>query len=165
MRALVRSEVEVAASARAVWDYVTDWPRQGEWIPLTRVEPVGAPSARVRQVGGRIRAWTGVGPVGFWDTMTITGWDESWLPDGGGSAVCEVLHTGRVVRGDGEFAVHGVGPAACTFVWWERLDVPGGRVGWWAWRLGGWTMSVGVDRALAGLARRAAVQSGAGGGP
>jgi hypothetical protein len=148
--ALVRSEVRVKAPAEVVWDYVTDWPRQGEWIPLTRVEVV-PPGGTADGVGGRIRAWTGVGPLGFWDTMTITSWER----DADGSARCEVLHTGAVVRGDGEFAVVAEGPFACTFVWWERLDIPLGPVGALLWRLGGWTMKLGVDAALRRLARRA----------
>jgi hypothetical protein len=150
MRALVRSEVAVAAPAAVVWDYVTDWPRQGEWIPFTRVEVV-PPGGTASRVGDRIRAWTGLGPVGFWDTMTITAWSTD--PDG--SARCEVLHTGAVVRGDGEFAVVAEGPGRCRFVWWERLDVPGGAVGGLLWRLTGWTMRRGVDLALRRLARRA----------
>lgn len=150
MRALVRSEVHVDAPATLVWDYVTDWPRQGEWIPLTRVEVV-PPGAVAAGVGDRIRAWTGVGPVGFWDSMTITSWEVG--PDG--SARCGVLHTGRVVRGDGELAVVAGAPGSCTFVWWERLDIPGGAVGAVLWRLFGWSMRRGVDHALRRLARRA----------
>lgn len=155
--ALVRSEVRVDAPARHVWDYVTDWPRQGEWIPFTRVEVVGGGSAR--GVGGRIRAWTGFGPVGFWDPMTVTSWEE----DQDGSARCEVLHRGSVVRGDGEFAVVAQGPETCTFVWWERLDLPLGSVGTLLWRLGGWAMRRGVDLALRRLARRAAALPRGGG--
>ena len=150
MRATVRSEVAVAAPASVVWAYVTDWPRQGEWIPLTRVEVV-PPGGTATRVGDRIRAWTGLGPVGFWDTMTITSWDVG----ADGSARCEVLHTGRVVRGDGELAVVSEGPDRCTFVWWERLDIPGGVVGGLLWRLTGWTMRLGIDRALRRMARRA----------
>ncbi len=153
MRALVRSEVSVSAPAGLVWDYVTDWPRQGEWIPFTRVEvvPETGRSVDAHALGGRIRAWTGIGPLGFWDTMTITAWERE--PDG--SARCEVLHTGAVVRGDGEFAVVAHGTDACVFVWWERLDIPGGLLGSVFWRLGGWTMRRGVDRALRRLAQRA----------
>ena len=114
---------------------------------MTRVEALDAAD----RVGGHIRAWTGVGPVGFWDTMTITAWEEQ--PDG--SARCEVLHTGRVVRGDGEFAVVADGPERCRFVWWERLDLPGGRLGALGWRLTGWSMRSGVDAALRRLAQRA----------
>lgn len=149
MRALVRSQVQVHAPASVVWSYVTDWPRQGEWIPFTRVEVVPR-GGTADAVGHRIRAWTGLGPVGFWDTMTLTSWETD--PDG--SARCEVLHTGRVVRGDGEFSVVADGPERCLFVWWERLDVPGGVVGALLWRLTGWTMVRGVDVALRRLARR-----------
>ena len=36
MRASLRAVVPVAAPAGRVWDYLTDWPRQGEWIPFAR---------------------------------------------------------------------------------------------------------------------------------
>ncbi|MDV3296825.1 MAG: SRPBCC family protein [Brachybacterium paraconglomeratum] len=152
--------MRVAAPAALVWDYVTDWPRQAEWIPLTRAEAVPA-GAAAAGVGERIRAWSGIGPVGFWDTMTITGWETD--PDG--SRRCEVLHTGAVVRGDGAFAVTPEGPGSCRFVWWERLDIPGGPVGALLWRLLGWTMSLGVDQALRRMARRAEAVARAGGRP
>jgi carbon monoxide dehydrogenase subunit G len=126
VRTRLQREVAVAAPASVVWDYVTDWPRQGEWIPATRVERVD----EADRVGGRFRAWTGIGRLGFWDPMTITAWERT--PDGGGR--CEVLHLGRVVRGEGEFAVvaHGAGS---TFVWAEMVVVPGGAVGARAWRV------------------------------
>ena len=160
MRAVVHSEVHVAAPAEVVWDYVTDWPRQAEWIPLTRAEAV-PPGAAATGLGERIRAWSGIGPVGFWDTMTITGWEVA----ADGTRRCEVLHTGAVVRGDGAFTVTPEGPGACRFVWWERLDIPGGPVGALLWRLLGWTMSLGVDQALRRMARRAEAVARAGGRP
>ena len=150
MRALVRSEVTVAAPAAAVWDYLTDWPRQGEWIPLTRVEAVDDAGREVR-VGGRVRAWTGAGRFGFWDPMTITATGRD--PDGSGR--CEVLHTGRVVRGEGEFVVEGLDAGSCRFLWWERLEIPGGPFGALAWRLTGWAVRRGVDLALRRCARQA----------
>lgn len=149
MRAVVRSEVLVAAPADAVWDYVTDWSRQAEWIPFTRVETV--PGGDARGVGGRIRAWTGIGPVGFWDPMTITAWETA----ADGSARCEVLHTGRVVRGEAEFAVHARDATSSTFVWWERLDLPGGALGALLWRVGGGVARLAVGRALRRLAGNA----------
>jgi hypothetical protein len=122
VRVRLQREVDVEASARAVWDFVTDWPRQGEWVPLTRVERVD-PAA---DVGGRFRAWTGLGPLGFWDPMTITAWERSG--DGGGR--CEVLHRGTVVKGEGEFVVLARGPQASrssTYPW-----------AGWAPRAGAW---------------------------
>ena len=147
MRATLHLEVDVAAPARVVWDYITDWPRQGEWIPMTRVEGIGS----ARGIGGRVRAWTGLGRVGFWDTMTITAWDER--PDG--SARCEVLHTGSVVRGDGEFAVAARGADACTFAWREELVVPAGPVGGLAWKVVGPLMRRAVGHSLTRLSARA----------
>lgn len=149
MKVLVRAEVEVAAPASVVWDYVSDWERQEEWIPFTRVEPVD-PVERTRAVGGRIRAWTGIGPVGFWDTMTVTLWEEH--PEG--SASCEVLHTGAVVRGEGAFSVVARGADACTFLWWEHLSVPGGRLAGVLWTVVGPIANRAVTLALAKMARR-----------
>ncbi len=146
MRPVVRRTVEVAAPASVVWDYVTDWPAQGEWIPLTRVERVDAADG----LGGRLRAWTGLGPLGFWDPMTITRWERR--ADGGGE--CEVLHTGVVVRGEGVFAVEAVGPGSTRFVWAEVLVLPGGRLAMLAWRLVGPMADRMIDRALAAMGRR-----------
>lgn len=127
MRVPLRLEVEIAAPAAVVWHEVTDWEKQGEWIPHTKVlRETGVPTDRV---GGRIRAWSGLGPLGFWDTMTITGMTRD--ADGGG--VCEVLHTGRVVRGEGVFAVEALGPDRSRFVWSEILVLPAGRVGALGW--------------------------------
>ncbi len=151
MRALVQCTVEVAAPAQVVWRYVTDWGRQHEWVPLTRVEPVGAAAG----TGGRFRAWTGLGPVGFWDTMTITGWDEGE----DGSASCEVLHTGRVVRGEGSFTVAARGPDRCSFTLAERVEVPGGPIGALVWKLAAPLVQAGARRTLRAMAAR--VEAGA----
>ena len=146
MHAVIRREIEVAAPARVVWEYVTDWPKQGEWIPGTRVEVIDEGHA----VGGRIRAWTGVGRLGFWDTMTIT----AWSVEDDGSARCEVLHTGKVVRGTGEFAVMPHGPDRCTFLWGERLILPFGRLGAVAWKLASPLAEAVVDLSLRRMVRR-----------
>ena len=112
----------VGAPADRVWEVLTDWDRQGEWIPATRVHAMDG-----HAVGGRIEAWTGLGPLGFVDTMTITRWEPPKR--------CEVLHTGRVVRGPGLFSVEPLGPAQCRVVWEEHLDLPMGVVGRAGWRV------------------------------
>ena len=136
MRARLERRVDCEAPAAVVWDYVTDWPRQGEWVPMTRVERVDPPGGQDGPsgpdgLGGRIRAWTGLGPLGFWDPMTITAWER----DDGGGGRCEVLHRGRVVRGEAAFSVLARGPDACSFVWSEMLVLPGGRLGALGFRL------------------------------
>ncbi len=149
MRALIRREIDVAVPAGVLWSYVTDWPRQGEWVPHTRVERVD-PDDPATAVGGRIRAWSGLGPVGFWDLMTVTSWEE--MADGGGR--CEVLHTGAVVRGEGEFAVVATGAATSRFLWSEMAVVPFGRVGALGWRLARPVVERLIDRGLRTLRDR-----------
>ncbi len=125
MTVRVRAAALVDADAHRTWGVLTDWPRQGEWIPATRVRIAGPGDARHR--GGRLEAWTGIGPVGFLDTMEITVWEPPRR--------CEVVHTGRVVRGTGTFVVEALGADRCRVVWVERLELPFGvlgRVGWLA---------------------------------
>lgn len=149
MRALIRRVVPLDVPASVAWDYVTDWPAQSEWVPHTRVELVD-PSDPARAVGGRIRAWSGLGPLGFWDTMTITSWEEH----AGGGGRCEVLHTGKVVRGEGEFEVVADGPARSRFLWSEMAVVPGGRAGALGYRVAGPVIERLLDRGLAELKAR-----------
>lgn len=143
MRALIRREIDVGVPAARLWDYVTDWPRQSEWVPHTRVELVDHADP-ARSVGGRIRAWSGLGRVGFWDPMTVSSWEET--PDGGGR--CEVLHTGRVVRGEGEFSVVPTGPGTSRFLWSEMAVVPFGRLGAFGWRIARPVVERLIDRGL-----------------
>jgi hypothetical protein len=110
-------------------------------------------------VGGRFRAWTGIGPVGFWDPITVTVWEES--PDG--SARCEIMHTGAVVHGDAEFSVVPDGPAACTVALWENLEIPGGRLGALLFRIFGRFLDRGATLVLRRMARRAVALPAEGG--
>ena len=114
--------VPVAAPAAAVFAGATDWDNQGQWMLGTRVKGTVQDGTGV---GGGIEAFTGVGPLGFLDTMTITRWEPPYR--------CDVLHTGRVVRGTGVFAVRETGAATSDFIWSEQIDLPLGvlgRVGW-----------------------------------
>ena len=96
-------------------------------------------------VGGTIAAFTGLGRVGFLDTMVITGWDPPRR--------CVVDHTGRVVRGLGIFEVVPDGPSASTFVWTEQLDLPLGALGRLAWPIVRPVFRAGVAASLRSFAR------------
>lgn len=108
-------EVIVDAPAQLVWDEITDWPAQSKWMLGTKVSGTG------NAVGGKIEAFTGFGPLGFLDTMEITKWDPPRR--------CDVLHTGRVVKGTGSFQVEVINPTISKFIWIEDLDLPLGLVG------------------------------------
>jgi hypothetical protein len=136
---LVRESVDIAATPEQVWSYVVDWPRQSEWIPATRVWGVTEGAG----VGAQIEAWTGRGRFGYLDTMTITAWDPPRR--------CEVLHTGRLLRGEGGFVVAPAGPGRARFEWWERFALPGGPAGRLTWPLARPVLSMGVRRALHSL--------------
>src|SRR5260370_16875444 len=108
MRVEVSSQIEVAAAPEEVWRAVVDWPGQHRWMLGTRVQGGQGP-------GATVTARTGVGRLGFTDTMVITEWDPPRR--------CVVQHTGHLVRGDGIFEVTPPGTAS-EFRWTEPLDLP-----------------------------------------
>jgi uncharacterized protein YndB with AHSA1/START domain len=137
----VRAEVMIAAPAERVWSVLMDWPRQAEWILGTRVRVATGDGA---SVGSTLEAWTGVGPLGFLDTMTITAWDPPRR--------CDVVHTGRVVRGTGSFIVQPVPGGRTRFLWREDLEIPLGAAGHAGWTLIRPATEFGIRRSLNRLA-------------
>lgn len=117
MAELVISQV-VAAPAEQVWDVLTDWDVHDRWMLLTRAEGGQA-------VGESLTAFTGVGRLGFTDTMTITVWEPPRR--------AVVRHTGRVVRGSGAFEVERLGDRRSRVVWSEWVELPFGALGRVAW--------------------------------
>lgn len=130
-------------SADDVWRAITDWPTQGTWMLGTRVWVSAGDGA---SVGSEVSAFTGLGRLGFLDTMTITQWQPPQR--------CEVLHTGRVVRGVGWMgaASHAESDSrmqpGCVFIWGEELELPLGWLGRLGWMVVGPLMKVGVRASL-----------------
>ncbi len=119
MAELVVTQV-VEAPAQQVWDLLTDWDLHDRWMLFTRAE--GG-----RAEGETISAFTGVGPVGFLDTMTITVWEPPHR--------AVVRHTGRVVRGSGAFEVEALAAGRSRVVWSEWIALPFGPLGRLGWPL------------------------------
>jgi len=119
----LRVAVDIAVPAERAWAALADWESQGTWMVATRV--TGAAGA----VGETLQGWTGVGRIGFLDTMTITEWEPPRR--------CVVRHTGRVVRGTGGFEVTPRGAGGCRVAWWERVEMPFGAVGRAGWLVAG----------------------------
>ncbi|WP_043626541.1 SRPBCC family protein [Nonomuraea candida] len=109
--------VHVPAPPEQVFALITDWPRHREWMFMTSA----------RRTGERtLEAYTGVWPLGFLDTMTITHWEPP--------ALMRVTHTGRVVRGRGAIRVSPQGDGS-RVVWAEELELPFGVLGQAGWAL------------------------------
>jgi hypothetical protein len=104
----ITAGVTVAADPRRVWDLAVDWSAQREWIWATT-------TSGGQGLGATVTARTGVGRVGFTDTMLITEWDPPRR--------CTVSHTGRVVRGEGVFEVLPRGGGS-ELRWTERILLP-----------------------------------------
>jgi hypothetical protein len=141
MTATLVLSVDVAAPVAQTWAGAVDWAGQGEWMLGTRVRPTRQDGQRV---GDRIETFTGVGRVGFVDTMEITLWEPPHR--------CHVVHTGRVVRGTGTFEVQPRGEG-CRFVWREDLELPLGLLGRLGWPLVRPLFSYGVRLSLRRFAR------------
>lgn len=135
--------VDVNAPAEAVWRTVTDWPGQGEWMFGTRVAVTSGGDGR--ELGARLRAVTGIGPLGVVDTMDVVEWDPPKR--------CVVRHTGKVVQGDGVFEVVELGSERSRFLWTELLDLPLGVLGRAGWPLVRPAFRAGVEASLRKMAR------------
>ncbi len=116
----LRASTFIDASVERVFRALTDWPRQGEWMPGTQVRVV---KGNGDAVGDEIVARTalpGLRRIGFDDPMRITGWEPPLR--------CEMQHLGRVVRGGGVFVVEPE-RGGSAFSWIEWIDPPLGLVG------------------------------------
>jgi uncharacterized protein YndB with AHSA1/START domain len=143
-KAVVAAAVETGAAPERVFEVLTDWPRHAEWMFLTSAEPV---TGGGRGVGASIVAFTGLGPVGFADAMTITAWRP---PE-----VLIMQHTGRVVRGVGAIRVRPLPGAGSRIIWAEQLQVPFGPLGLAAFAVAKPLMRALAVRSLRKLARLA----------
>ena len=141
MAELIESVV-VAAPQQAVWDRFIQWESQGDWMLLTRVRTT---SAQGHGVGAGLEGWTGIGRLGFLDTMTIRVWEPP--------VRCVVRHTGRFVRGSGAFEITDLGDGRSRFTWSEWLDLPLGMLGRVGWLLVRPVMRLGVQASLRRFAR------------
>ncbi|MDE9365802.1 hypothetical protein PZ938_09330 [Luteipulveratus sp. YIM 133132] len=115
---------ETSAPVGRVWSVLTDWPRHGAHVPLTRLTVTGPPG-----VGQEIDAATRLGPFAFHDVMRV----DEWEPPTDGSAGHVVLtKIGRVLSGSAriEVAPHG---SVARVAWAElvrpRPDLLGRAVG------------------------------------
>ncbi|MFI7412143.1 SRPBCC family protein [Streptomyces sp. NPDC049627] len=99
------------------WRRLTEWPRHGEAVPLTRVS-VATPGPT--HEGTLVVARSGVGPLSFDDPMEVTVWQP---PEDDSPGLCRLEKRGRVVRGWAEIEVRPGPGGRARVVWREELGV------------------------------------------
>lgn len=109
---------EINATPQAVFEYVSDWEKQSEWILFTTVKAV---KSTPNQKDSTLLAVTKLGPLKVADEMTVTEWQPYER--------IVVEHTGRIVKGKGVFTVSETSKDTCVFTWQEVTPVPFGLIG------------------------------------
>ena len=104
-----------AAPPTMVWDVVTDFAAYGDWMPLTRMRV----DAGVPRPGWGFAGVSGLGRVGFSDSMLVTAWEP---PDAEGRGRFRIVKTGRLLGGWAEIRVEPDG-AGTRLDWHEDVVV------------------------------------------
>ena len=103
----------INAPIEKVWAALADWESQGDWMLQTTVEV----TSDIREgVGTSIAAFTGVGKLGIMDHMTVTAWEPPHI--------CDVVHTGKIIKGTGRFQLTLLSAQSTRFDWSEEILAP-----------------------------------------
>ena len=103
----------IDAPIEKVWASLADWESQGDWMLQTTVEV----TSEIREgVGTKIAAFTGIGKVGVMDRMQVTKWEPPFI--------CDVLHTGKIIKGTGRFQLSSIDSETTRFDWSEEILTP-----------------------------------------
>lgn len=103
----------IDAPIEVVWGALADWESQGDWMLQTTVEV----TSEIREgVGTTIAAFTGIGKFGVMDHMQVTRWDPPFI--------CDVVHTGTIIKGTGRFQLTAIDSHTTRFDWSEEILAP-----------------------------------------
>ena len=103
----------INAPIERVWAALADWESQGDWMLQTKVEV----TSQIREgVGTSISAFTGIGKLGVMDHMVVTSWEPPHI--------CDVLHTGKIIKGTGRFELVAIDTDTTRFDWSEEIVAP-----------------------------------------
>lgn len=105
--------LEIEAPIQKVWVELANWEKQSDWMLQTKV---WVTSKIQSGVGTQISALTGIKKFGILDTMEVTNWQPPHI--------CDVIHTGRVIRGTGRFELTAIDAARTRFDWSEEVIAP-----------------------------------------
>ena len=115
----LRITINLPCSQERAWAAIADWESQGNWMLQTKVWV----TSQIREgAGTSISAFTGplykfypkFSSLGLLDTMVVTKWQP---PE-----VCDVVHTGKVLKGTGSFALSPINSTSTKFNWSETIE-------------------------------------------
>lgn len=109
----VRVSRDVDAPPSVVWEVLTDWELQADWmVDACAVEVIGD---RRQGTGVQLRVPTRILGLTVQDTMRVTVWEPP--------RVLGVRHTGRLISGVGAFTLEAAN-GGTHLVWGEEIDPP-----------------------------------------
>ena len=108
-------------SAARAWNEITDWEKQGKWMLQTSVrltsEIENGPGTEIAAFTGPLhRLFPRFRFLGVLDTMVVTNWQPPQL--------CDVLHTGKIIKGTGLFRLEEINEKETLFHWSEIVIAP-----------------------------------------
>jgi len=115
----LRITINLPCSQDRAWVAIADWESQGNWMLQTKVWV----TSQIREgAGTSISAFTGplykfypkFSSLGLLDTMVVTKWQP---PE-----ICDVLHTGKVLKGTGSFVLSPINSTSTKFNWSETIE-------------------------------------------
>jgi carbon monoxide dehydrogenase subunit G len=111
-------EATMPAPPEVVWELITDWERQGDW--MLEASDFVVTSARREGIGVEAEATIKIAGIETRDRVRVTGWEPPRR--------LAIEHLGWV-SGAGEIVVVPSGPARSHFFWREELYPPLGALG------------------------------------
>ena len=115
----LRITINLPCSQDRAWAAIADWESQGNWMLQTKVWV----TSQIREgVGTSISAFTGplykfypkFSSLGLLDTMVVTKWQP---PE-----ICDVVHTGKILKGTGSFVLSPINATSTKFNWSETIE-------------------------------------------
>lgn len=115
----LRIKISLPCSQDRAWRAIADWEAQGDWMLQTKVWV----TSDIREgVGTSISAFTGpfyksypkYSVLGLLDTMVVTKWQPP--------AICDVVHTGKILKGSGSFLLTAISDSKTSFDWSETIE-------------------------------------------
>ncbi|CAB4858138.1 MAG: SRPBCC family protein [Actinobacteria bacterium] len=109
----VAISINIDAPLEEVWNSLAQWEKQSDWMLQTNV---WVTSEVTEGIGTQISAFTGISRLGVLDTMEVTRWEPPYL--------CDVIHTGKIIKGTGRFQLRALSPSHTAFDWSEEVYAP-----------------------------------------